>query len=239
MQVANSFTPTWFETYLKTYADYVTEAELDFVTRQLPLPQYRAVLDLCCGNGRLSIPLAAQGYTVTGLDRDAALVAEAQLKGSDSVQFVQADMRDLAKVPGAFAAIVNMWHSFGYFDATTNAALIHEIYRKLTPRGRFILDVYNREYFVQHQGTEIAERNGRQIRTTRRMQGKRLHVQIDYGPDVPQDVFDWQLYTADELAALAVEAGFRVLVQCTWSDEARPITAADARMQFVLEKDER
>ena len=43
----------------------------------------------------------------------------------------------------------------------------------------------------------------------------------------------------DELVALAAETGFRVLVRCTWSNEVRPITVDDARMQLVLEKDER
>jgi SAM-dependent methyltransferase len=237
--VTNGFTPTWFATYLKTYAEEVTEAELAFIARQLPLPAYRTVLDLCCGNGRLSIPLAARGYEVTGLERDAAMVAEARARagGSVSARFIQADMRDLAGVPGQLDAVINMWHSFGYFDAATNEAVLRQIHGKLNPRGRCILDVYNRRWFDQHQGTETAERDGRRITTTRSMHDGRLAVQIDYGSDVPADTFDWQLYTADELATLAGRIGLRTLARCTWADESRPITPADARMQLVFEKD--
>jgi SAM-dependent methyltransferase len=238
--VANSYTPTWFETYLKTYNAQFTEIELAFLMRQLPLPAYRTVLDLCCGNGRLALALAARGHEVVGVDRDAAMLAEARARANGivkgSAHFIQADMREVASVPGAFDAVINMWHSFGYFDAETNADILRQIHGKLNPRGRFILDIFNPEWFAQQLGTATVERDGRQITTIRSRAGELWRVAIDYGPDVPLDTFDWQLYTAAEIEALAEEIGFRPLVQCTWADEPRPITPDDARMQFVFEK---
>ncbi|HZC07311.1 MAG TPA: class I SAM-dependent methyltransferase [Ktedonobacterales bacterium] len=79
--MANSVTSVWFDTYLKTYAEAFTSGELAFVSRQAPLPAYRSMLDLCSGDGRLAIPLAALGYAVTGLERDAAMVADARADG--------------------------------------------------------------------------------------------------------------------------------------------------------------
>lgn len=77
-------------------------------------------------------------------------------------------------------------------------------------------------------------RNGRTITGTRQMDGHRLTVALDYGPDLPRDTFSWQLYTPDEIMALARGAGFEPLLSCTWCDEARPATADEARMQIVF-----
>lgn len=234
--MANVFTPTWFTTYLKTYGESFTASELAFIMRQAPLPTYRAALDLCCGDGRLAIPLAERGYQVTGVERDAAMVADARARAPEGARFIQADMRELSETPGAFDVVVNMWHSFGFFDAGANASIVRQVYEKLNPRGRFIIDIYNRPWFVEHQGTETVERDGRRITTTRTMNGDRLTVHIDYGAELPPDTFNWQLYTPEEFTALAEGIGFRRLVACAWTDESRAITAADARMQLVFEK---
>jgi SAM-dependent methyltransferase len=242
MDAPNSFTPLWFDMYLKTYAEAFTRTEMAFVQRQAPLPTYRTLLDLCCGDGRLAIPLAARGYVVTGWERDARMVADARAHAGESeggAQFIQADMRELDRATGSYDVVINMWHSFGYFDADTNASIVRTVYEKLNPHGRFIIDLYNRRYFEAHQGVETVERGGRRITTTRAMSGDRLAVRIDYGdggPNVPADMFDWQLYTPEEFSALAQQIGFRCLVACAWADEARAITPADARMQLVFEK---
>ncbi|HZC07312.1 MAG TPA: class I SAM-dependent methyltransferase [Ktedonobacterales bacterium] len=154
----------------------------------------------------------------------------------DGAQFIQGDMRELAAVSGSFDVVVNMWQSFGYFDVDTNTSIVRAIYEKLNPRGRFIIDLYNRDYFTEHQGVETAERDGRRITTTRTMSGDRLTVHIDYGSDLPPDIFDWQLYTPEEFGALAERIGFRRLVSCAWADESHAVTPADARMQLVFEK---
>lgn len=239
MDTPNSFTPVWFDTYLKTYAESLTGIELAFVQRQAPLPAYRTLLDLCCGDGRLAIPLATCGYTVTGWERDARMVADARARASDgegAARFIQGDMRELDRAPGSYDVVINMWHSFGYFDAATNASIVRAIYGRLNPRGRFIIDIYNPRYFAEHQGAETVERDGRHITTTCAMSGDRLTVRIDYGPDAPADTFDWQLYTPEEFSALAQQIGFRRLVACAWADETRAITPADGRMQLVFEK---
>ena len=234
--MVNSFTPAWFQTYLKTYGETFTTNELAFIMRHAPLPTYRAALDLCCGDGRLAVPLAERGYSVTGLERDATMVADARARASEGARFIQGDMRELRHVTGSFDVVVNMWHSFGYFDADTNTSVVRQIHEKLNPHGRFIIDIYNRAWFVDHQGTETTERDGRRITSTRTMRGDRLTVHIDYGAELPADTFEWQLYTPEEFTALAERMGFRLVIACAWMDESRAITDADARMQLVFEK---
>jgi SAM-dependent methyltransferase len=233
---ANTYTPTWFETFLHGYSPEATKAEVAFIARQIPLPLYPRVLDLCCGLGRHALLLAERGYEVTGIDRDAAIIQEARRRAGESVTFLQGDMRDLSSVPGTFDAVLNLWQSFGYFNEATNTQVLCQVYDKLTLGGRFILDIYHRGFFEAHQGERTFERDGHTITETKHIKGNRLTVTLDYGSGVPPDVFDWQLYTPEEITALAEGIGFRALVACSWYDESVPATPNEARMQLVLEK---
>jgi SAM-dependent methyltransferase len=169
------------------------------------------------------------------MDASANAVATARRAGSVA-SFVVGDMRDVASLPGTFDAIINLWQSFGYYDAATNADILRQAYDKLNPDGRLILDVYHREFFAAQQGTRRFERGGRTITETKQMTGGRLRVTLDYGSPSAPDVFEWQLYAPDELCALAESLAFRALVRCAWYDESRPATSAQARMQLVMQK---
>jgi SAM-dependent methyltransferase len=234
--MTNRYSATWFETFLRDFSPVQTEREIAFLARHLPQPAYRRVLDLCCGLGRHAIPLAARGYQVTGLDRSAEALAEARRRDNAGVAWVEGDMRDLAPLPGPFDAVLNLWQSFGYFDATTNRAVLRQIHDALRPGGRFILDIYHRAFFAAHQGDRARVDQGRTIVERKTLAGDRLTVRLDYGPDVPPDVFEWQVYMPDEIGALAADIGFRPLVVCREFDESRPPDPAVPRMQFVFER---
>ncbi|TMA00670.1 MAG: methyltransferase domain-containing protein, partial [Methanobacteriota archaeon] len=54
------------------------------------------ILDLGCGTGNHSVPLARRGYRVTGIDRSASMIAQAKKKASrlrNPPRFARADMR--------------------------------------------------------------------------------------------------------------------------------------------------
>jgi SAM-dependent methyltransferase len=231
----NTYSPTWIETFLTEYPAGQTEVEVAFIVRQLPRPDFSSALDLCCGVGRHSLPLARLGYRVTGVDASTDALAEARRRSGGEVAFRQADMRDLSSVPGTFDAALCLWQSFGYFDAETNESILREIHAKLTSGGRFILDVYNRAYFESHEGGRTFERSGRTITETRRMEGSRLAVTLDYGPGTAPDLFDWQLYSPEELCELTASIGFVPLIACSGFDEAQPASPDSPRMQLVLQ----
>jgi len=55
------------------------------------------VLELACGTGRVTIPIAKQGTRITGLDLSAEMLAQARKKAREAgvkVRFVECDMRD-------------------------------------------------------------------------------------------------------------------------------------------------
>lgn len=48
---------------LNTFLD-----DLEFYKKWLPKDKEASILELCCGTGRLTIPIAKDGYTITGVD---------------------------------------------------------------------------------------------------------------------------------------------------------------------------
>jgi len=70
-----------------------------------------AVLDAGCGHAELSLALAAQGYTVVGLDVSPTAVAAAATaaaeRGLRTATFAQADITDFSGYDGRFATIID------------------------------------------------------------------------------------------------------------------------------------
>jgi SAM-dependent methyltransferase len=135
----NSYSQDWFKFFHAGMAEARTSQEADFVCRGAPLPGFRKVLDLCCGKGRHSRALASRGYSVTGVERDAAAIAKArELAGGPS--YLQADVRDYQPDISAYDLAIVMAQSFGYFDAATNRDLLRRLATGVRNGGRIILD---------------------------------------------------------------------------------------------------
>lgn len=231
----NAYSATWFDLFMRPISPEQTEREINFVARNLPQPPYQMVLDLCCGTGRHARHLATLGYHVLGVDANPSALDQARRLETVNAHYAEQDMRQVAELPGVYDAALSMWQSFGYFDAATNQDVLNQIARKLRPGGRCIVDVYHRMFFEGNQGTRQFEREGLRITEAKRMVGDRLTVRLDYG-DGRGDMFDWQLYTPEELISLASTCGFRGLLACSDFDEASPPSAEKPRMQLVLEK---
>jgi SAM-dependent methyltransferase len=239
----NTYSSMWFRLFMPLQTDESTEKDVAFLARQLPLPHYGRLLDLCCGYGRHALRMAERGYQVTGLDRDKEAIAEAERRAraaNQQVTYLVGDMREIAELPGPFDAVINMWQSLAYFDEASNAELVRQIANTLTPGGRFIVDIYNRAYFERNQGQRRQEVDGIIVETDGYMQGNRWHSELTYrdvqGSVVGHDHMEWQMFTPDEFVALASACGFASRLVCTWADENISPSSDVARMQVVLEK---
>jgi cyclopropane fatty-acyl-phospholipid synthase-like methyltransferase len=119
-----------------------TRAEADFIQKQLQLSARSRVLDVPCGNGRLSIELARRGFQLTGVDFAGEFIDEAKLKSSAGgvvVDFHERDMRDLTWI-GEFDGAFCFGNSFGYLNDDENADFLQTLSQTLKPGARFILD---------------------------------------------------------------------------------------------------
>lgn len=234
----NAYSRLWFDLFMAPVASAGarTEQEITFLQRQLPHPEFNRILDLCCGVGRHADMLAKRGYAVVGLDRDRDILQQARAQTNSSITYLQGDMRNLQDMPGDFDAVLNLWQSFGYFDDDTNVAVLRQISGKLRRGGRFILDVYHREYFERHQGKRVFEKDNVVVTERREMRGNRLRVDLDYGGSRGRDSFDWRLYTPDELRTIAQEMNLQLMVRCAQFEENHAVTPQEARMQLVFQR---
>lgn len=207
--VSNRYSEAWYGIFLDTIPAQSTQAEVAFIQRHLPPDEFPRLLDLCCGSGRHATHLARRGYRILGLDANAHVIAEAQASCSQG-RFQVGDMRRLAHLGQTFDGVINLWHSFGYFDDETNRDVLRQVRGVLRPGGRT-------------------------IRTERSWQGARQRVVLHY-EDRPGDVFEWRLYTPLEFQALCDDLGLNTLLACAWFDEDTPPAAQHARMQFLLER---
>jgi SAM-dependent methyltransferase len=231
---SNAFSKTWCDLFLADVPTEHTQREVEFVQRQLPLPGYAHLLDVACGTGRHASALTSAGYTVDGVDRSPELISEA-VRREPRASFHVLDMLDLDRLPTSFDGVLNLWHSFGFYDAATNQSVLEAFRDRLRARGRLVLDLYNRDHAITRPLVERSQRNGVNIETRRTWIGPRLQLELLYD-GVPGDCFDWHLYSPETLAAASREAGFEVVLSCAWFDEAIAVSPEHARMQFVLER---
>jgi SAM-dependent methyltransferase len=121
------------------------EAHVPFYV-DLARQQAGAVLELACGTGQLTIPVAELGLVTVGLDQSGAMLSVAKRRASTanaSVAFVQGDMRDFALGRDfnlIFVARNSLLHLLSTADLLATLAAVR---RHLTPDGVFAFDIFN------------------------------------------------------------------------------------------------
>ncbi|HKZ83390.1 MAG TPA: class I SAM-dependent methyltransferase [Anaerolineae bacterium] len=135
------------------------------------IPMYRGfaervgshVLELGCGTGRVAIPLARDGCSVTGIDVAEAMLAIARGKVeradlADRVKLLQADMRrfDLgARFDLAIVPINTFMHNATLDDQLDTLSCLR---RHLAPHGLLVLDLFNPDVHASNEGRLVLHR---------------------------------------------------------------------------------
>jgi ubiquinone/menaquinone biosynthesis C-methylase UbiE len=114
------------------------------------------LLDLCCGNGRVSIYMAERGFKTVGVDISRAFLEDARRKArergvSNLVTFLEGDVRNLNGVIGRsfqpFDIIVNAWTSIGFYRQEDDLSIFKQA-RQLSKEGAilFVAETMHAEY---------------------------------------------------------------------------------------------
>jgi SAM-dependent methyltransferase len=187
---------------------------------------FSRVLDLCCGPGRHSIPLAKRGAAVTGVDRSSFLLKKARARAESEnlkIEWIQEDMRTFVR-PGQFDLAICLFTSFGYFEnEEENLAVLRNIYSSLVPGGSFIVDVLGKEILARRfapsaveeypDGTMMIERR-EIIADWSRTRATWILIQNN---QATRWVISTALYSGQELASLLQKTGFKdVRLYGTW-----------------------
>jgi SAM-dependent methyltransferase len=140
----------WFESFfvqghfaeeLDRVSTRQTEREVAFIVETLALPAGARILDLCCGVGRHTVPLATRGYLMAGLDLDLAALERAERRADEAavdVAWHQADMRDIP-YQGELDGVLNLGGSWAYYETDDeDSQVLASVARALKPGGLFL-----------------------------------------------------------------------------------------------------
>lgn len=129
-----------------------------------------SILELCVGSGRLAVPLAGAGWSVTGVDRDPAMLARARVRATNAgreavrrLELIQSDILDLdppdATRAGHRLAILALNSIFLLGDRTTQAAAVRTLATQLAPGGMAVIDVWlpDADDLARYDGRVILE----------------------------------------------------------------------------------
>jgi SAM-dependent methyltransferase len=138
-----------YDIYARFYDLDLGDMDADlFMIQQFAARCGSPILELACGTGRVLLPLARQGYDVTGVDVSPAMLEVAHRKVAaeslaDRVTLVQQDMRDLVldrRFNLVFVAVNSFMHLLTLDD---QLAALARVRQHLNPGGLFLLDLFN------------------------------------------------------------------------------------------------
>jgi len=185
------------------------------IRRLLRVRRGQRVLDVPCGQGRLTLPLARTGLVMTGADLTPAFLRKAESlarrEGLDC-RFLEADMRAI-DFDGEFHAAFNWFGSFGYFNDAGNLEFCRRVLRALRPGGRFLLEGINRSWPLRHfrRGDE-RKIGGVLVAQRSRLDRGKTHLTVDWtlrrGSTIERHTVRMRIYDGASIRALLRSAGF-------------------------------
>ena len=189
------------------------------------VPDGGKVLDVACGIGRHSVPLAERGYRVAGIDLSPLYVQKAEEYAEAAgveVRFAVGDALEveaLAGEGGPYDAVLSMFTSHGYHGREADLSLFRQMRTLASPGGVFVLLTINRDWLVRSfepEGVEtmgdirVLQRRSLDLETSTMLstwefyeghdQDLRLKLRLD---------MDHRVYSLHELKELLEEAGWR------------------------------
>ena len=218
--------PEWFENFFdglyakvlsRQFDEAQTQKQVRVVARLLKLRKNQKVLDIPCGIGRLTIPLAKMGFEMTGVDLAASYIKEAQKlarKENLKIRFMTCDMRDI-NFDGEFDAAFNWYTSFGYFSDTDNFLFLQRIFKALRPGGKFLIEMINKSCVLSHFPHKSDEVRGgvRIITTHHRYDAKSSRFisrwKLIKGKKTESYIIEHKMFNGMEIRSLLRVAGFR------------------------------
>lgn len=203
-------------------------SDLPFYRKWLPESKDAKILELCCGTGRLTLPLAEDGYDIWGVDYTPSMLDQAKVKASRAgleINFIQADIRAL-NLPEKFDLIFLPFNSIHHLYKNEDLFKVLEVVKNhLKEGGLFLLDCFNPniQYIVEGERelqliAEYTTADGREvlIKQTMRYESETQINRIEWhycinGKFHSVQNMDMRLFFPQELDSYLDRAGFHVL----------------------------
>ena len=215
----------WYETFFdglysrvlpRQYDEAATLEQARLVKRLLRLRSGQSALDVPCGMGRLSIPLAQMGVEMTGVDLTAPYLRKARRLARQAgveVRWVHSDMREI-DFTEAFHGAFNWFGSFGYFSDEGNLRVCQRVFAALRPGGRFLVEGINKSWLLAHLRDSDDTLHGKVRIVTRNRwnpRTNRIHSTwtLSKGDATEEFTIVMRIFNGTEMRKLLRAAGFR------------------------------
>ena len=223
-----------------------TEEEVHFLLEALAPPPKAKLLDIPCGNGRVSGPLALMEFEITGIDSCQEFLSEAQKNAKNhevDISFHNADMRQIdwsAEFDGAYC----MGNSFGYFDYASSLQMLSAVGRSLKTAAKFVLDtdMVAESFLVSGAEKEWVRKGDMHMLIENSYDCRASCVTTQYtflqGANVEQRTAVHWIYTCGQLCQMLAAAGFEI-IDLFGSTESEPFELGSPRLLIVAAFDTR
>ncbi len=147
----NKINDNWYEDFFKgincelwekAVSPEWTNEEAAFLQSELKMNAGQRLLDIPCGNGRLSIAMAKRGYHVTGIDISDTFIngLKNKIKSEKlSINVIHEDIL-MAHLEKGYSGAICMGNSFGYFSFDKIKLFVEKVSACLETGSRFIIN---------------------------------------------------------------------------------------------------
>jgi len=166
------------------------------------------VLELACGTGRVTIPLAEDGVDITGIDLFEAMLKKAKEKAMEKnidIELIKGDMTDFSldrkfnTILLPFNTIQRLIHFREY------ESLFSNIHQHLSKKGRFIFEIFNPDFEILTDAlNEDSDEESEVIEYDDPYGNGKVQVteNTDFDPTTHMLDMEWYYYINDELEAV-------------------------------------
>ncbi|WGH74454.1 class I SAM-dependent methyltransferase [Tenacibaculum tangerinum] len=202
--------------------------DLAFYKKWLPKNEDARILELCCGTGRLTIPIAKEGYNICGVDFTSSMIERAKHKALEAgleITFIKEDIRNLhlrEKYDVIFIPFNSIHHLYKNEDLFK---VFETVKNHLKDEGIFLFDCFNPniQYIVEGEkelkkianyitsdGREVQVKQSMRYENKTQINRIEWHYFINNEFDSIQNL-DMRLYFPQELDSYLKQHGFTII----------------------------
>jgi len=225
---------TYGEYYDIFYDDKDYEQECDFIQeifKKYSSSPVKSILDVGCGTGGHSLPLAFRGYKVTGIDASPIMIRKAREKAKEAGVnpiFHSLDIRDF-NLKKKFDACISMFAVLNYLTETKDILkALKNVRHHLKPDSIFTFDFWNglavlrilpsvRVKVVEKDGKRVIRTVHPEMDALHHICKSRYHVLATKGENIVDEFKETHVvryFFPQEIAHYLDDAGFELLKFC-------------------------
>lgn len=182
------------------------------------------VLELGCGNGRITTNLARQGFDATGIDISQRYLEDARKRAAKlkvRPHFIRGDIRYVRRfIQGKYDAAISIWTTLGFYDRPTDEKIFRQVARLLKKKGVFmilytmsrerLLSIFNPHVVQETDAYMLINKNTldtfHSILSNKWVYYKKKKKDLIYVTEVDCDL---RIYALPELVEMAENAGLK------------------------------